>query len=84
MLVHTARYHATIQSLIMRLIRIMRDSRLQSTPFELLKNGILLAYIYPAYSAAQDQALGIDEDQSNPESDRPLPGLEAGTIVTTE
>lgn len=73
MLVHTARYHATIQSLIMWLIRIMRDSRPQSTPFELLKNGILLAYIYPAYSAAQDQALGIDEDQSNPESDRPLP-----------
>lgn len=52
----------------------MRHSRSQSTPFELLKTGIFLAYIYPAYGAAQDQALGVDEDQSNPESDRHLTG----------
>ena len=61
----------------------MRHSRSQSTPFELLKNGILLAYIYPAYGAAQDQALGVDEDQSNLESDRHRTGSGAGTIATT-
>lgn len=60
----------------------MRHSRSQSTPFELLKTGIFLAYIYPAYGAAQDQALGVDEDQSNPESDRHPTGSGAGTIAT--